>query len=40
MLHASLLLLLGLLFATFLLVMLGQKLRISYPIFLVLGGLG
>ncbi|MFC6224468.1 Na+/H+ antiporter [Hymenobacter artigasi] len=40
MLHSSLLLLLALLFATFLLVMLGQKLGISYPIFLVLGGLG
>ncbi|HEX8328988.1 MAG TPA: Na+/H+ antiporter [Hymenobacter sp.] len=39
MLHENLLLILGLLFAVFLLVMLGQKLRISYPIFLVLGGL-
>ena len=39
MLHESLLLILGLLFAVFLLVMLGQKLGISYPIFLVLGGL-
>ena len=40
MLHENLLLILGLLFAVFLLVMLGQKLHISYPIFLVLGGLG
>src|SRR6476661_2448676 len=40
MLHEKLLLILGLLFAVFLLVMLGQRLRISYPIFLVLGGLG
>ena len=40
MLHSTLLLILGLLFAVFLLVMLGQKLGISYPIFLVLGGLG
>ncbi|MBO2010696.1 Na+/H+ antiporter [Hymenobacter negativus] len=40
MLHESLLLILGLLFAVFLLVMLAQKLHISYPIFLVLGGLG
>jgi Na+/H+ antiporter len=40
MLHENLLLILGLLFAVFLLVMLGQKLKISYPIFLVLGGLG
>ncbi|WP_051718778.1 Na+/H+ antiporter [Hymenobacter sp. IS2118] len=39
MLHSTLLLILGLLFAVFLLVMLGQKLRISYPVFLVLGGL-
>jgi Na+/H+ antiporter len=39
MLHETLLLVLGLLFVVFLLVMLGQKLRISYPIFLVLGGL-
>ncbi|MFC7668041.1 cation:proton antiporter [Hymenobacter humi] len=39
MLHERLLLILGLLFVVFLLVMLGQKLRISYPIFLVLGGL-
>ena len=40
MVHENLLLIIGLLFAVFLLVMLGQKLRISYPIFLVLGGLG
>lgn len=40
MLHETLLLILGLLFAVFLLVMLAQKLGISYPIFLVLGGLG
>lgn len=39
MLHENLLLILGLLFAVFLLVMLAQRLRISYPIFLVLGGL-
>ncbi|MBO0356834.1 Na+/H+ antiporter [Hymenobacter sp. BT186] len=37
--HEKILLVLGLLFAMLLLVMLGQKLRISYPIFLVLGGL-
>lgn len=36
----TLLLILSLLFAVFLLVMLGQKLGISYPIFLVLAGLG
>lgn len=38
-LHETILLVLGLLFAMLLLVMLGQKLRISYPIFLVLAGL-
>ena len=38
-LHENILLVLGLLFAMLLLVMLGQKLRISYPIFLVLAGL-
>ncbi|MBC6610451.1 Na+/H+ antiporter [Hymenobacter sp. BT507] len=38
-LHATILLILGLLLAMLLLVMLGQKLRISYPIFLVLAGL-
>jgi monovalent cation/hydrogen antiporter len=39
-LHETILLVLGLLFAMLLLVMLSQKLRISYPIFLVLAGLG
>lgn len=39
MFHDHLLLILALLFAVFVLVMLGQKLHISYPIFLVLGGL-
>src|SRR6478609_2232697 len=39
MIHDNLLLVLSLLFVVFMLVMLGQKLRISYPIFLVLGGL-
>lgn len=38
--HADLLLILGLLFAVMLLVMLAQKIRIAYPIFLVLAGLG
>lgn len=38
--HENLLLILGLLFAVMLLVMLAQKLRIAYPIFLVLAGLG
>lgn len=38
-LHENILLVLGLLFSMLLLVMLGQKLRISYPIFLVLAGL-
>lgn len=38
--HHTLLLILILLFAVFMLVMLGQKLKISYPIFLVLAGLG
>ncbi len=37
--HNGLLILLVLLFTVFLLVMAGQKLRISYPIFLVIGGL-
>ncbi|CAL1520702.1 Na+/H+ antiporter [Chitinophaga sp. MM2321] len=37
--HHSLLLILTLLFAVFMLVMAGQKLKISYPIFLVLAGL-
>lgn len=36
----NLLLILILLFAVFLLIMLGQKLKISYPIFLVMAGLG
>ncbi|TGD78491.1 Na+/H+ antiporter [Hymenobacter wooponensis] len=38
-LHENILLVLGLLFVTLLLVMLSQKLKISYPIFLVLAGL-
>lgn len=38
-LHDNILLILGLLFAMSLLYMLSQKLRVSYPIFLVLGGL-
>jgi len=37
--HENLLLILGLLFAVMLLVMLAQKIRIAYPIFLVLAGL-
>lgn len=39
MLHQNLLLVLALIFGMALLYMLGQKLRVSYPIFLVLGGL-
>ena len=39
MLHENLLFILVLLLAVSLLIMLGQKLRISYPIFLVVGGL-
>lgn len=39
MLHENLLISISLLVAVFLLVMLGEKLRISYPIFLVLSGL-
>ncbi|MDZ4710874.1 MAG: Na+/H+ antiporter [bacterium] len=39
MIHDNLLLILSLLFAVFMLVMLAQKLKISYPIFLVIGGL-
>lgn len=39
MLHHNLLLILSLLFAMALLYMLSQKLRVSYPIFLVIGGL-
>ena len=38
--HENLLFILGLLFAVMLLVMLAQKMRIAYPIFLVLAGLG
>ncbi|RBL93855.1 Na+/H+ antiporter [Chitinophaga flava] len=38
--HHTLLLILSLLFVVFMLVMLGQRLKISYPIFLVLAGLG
>ncbi len=37
--HHTLLLILSLLFGIFMLVMLGQKMKISYPIFLVLSGL-
>ncbi|MGY0037484.1 cation:proton antiporter [Pedobacter sp. NJ-S-72] len=40
MFHEQLLIVLTLLFAVFILTMLGQKLNISYPIFLVLAGLG
>ncbi|HET6541806.1 MAG TPA: Na+/H+ antiporter, partial [Chryseolinea sp.] len=36
----DLLLILSLLFGTLMLVMLGHRLRISYPIFLVIAGLG
>jgi len=39
MFHEQLLVVLTLLFAVFILIMLGQKLKISYPIFLVLSGL-
>lgn len=38
--HESLLLVLGLLFLLFLLVMLARKLKVAYPIFLVVAGLG
>jgi len=38
--HANLLLVLGLLFSVFLLVMLAQRIKIAYPIFLVIAGLG
>lgn len=38
--HENLLIVLSLLFAVFMLIMLAQKLKISYPIFLVLAGLG
>ena len=39
MFHEKLLLIISLLFAVSMLVMVGQKLKISYPIFLVIGGL-
>ena len=39
MIHEYLLLIIGLLFAVLLLVMVGQQLKISYPIFLVIAGL-
>ena len=38
--HENLLVILGLLFLVMVLVMLAQKMRIAYPIFLVLAGLG
>jgi Na+/H+ antiporter len=38
--HHNLFLILGLLFAVFLLVMLAQRLKIAYPVFLVIAGLG
>lgn len=38
--HNTLLLILGLLFVIFLLVMLAQRIKIAYPIFLVIAGLG
>ena len=38
--HHNLLLILGLLFVVFLLVMLAQRIKIAYPIFLVIAGLG
>lgn len=38
--HHNLLLILGLLFVVFLLVMLAQRIRIAYPVFLVIAGLG
>ncbi|WP_316776918.1 Na+/H+ antiporter [Pedobacter antarcticus] len=38
--HHTLLLILGLLFVVFLLVMLAQKIKVAYPIFLVIAGLG
>ncbi|TJY65996.1 Na+/H+ antiporter [Sphingobacterium alkalisoli] len=38
--HHTFLLVLGLLFVVFLLVMLAQRIRIAYPIFLVIAGLG
>ncbi|MBW8686842.1 Na+/H+ antiporter [Chitinophaga rhizophila] len=39
MIHENLLLILSLLLVVFMLMMLGQRLKVSYPIFLVLGGL-
>lgn len=39
MIHSTLLYIIGLLLAIFFLMLLGEKLRIAYPIFLVLGGL-
>jgi len=39
MIYENLLLILSLLFVVFMLMMLGQRLKVSYPIFLVLGGL-
>lgn len=38
--HENLLLILGLLFSVFLLVMLAQRFKVAYPIFLVIAGLG
>lgn len=38
--HHTLLLILGLLFVIFLLIMLAQRIKIAYPIFLVIAGLG
>ena len=40
MIHQHLLIVLSLLFAVFMCTMLAQKLKVSYPIFLVLAGLG
>jgi hypothetical protein len=40
MIHANLLLILALFFAMALLYLLSQRWKISYPIFLVIGGLG
>ena len=38
--HHSILLVLGLLFSVFMLVMLAQRIKVAYPIFLVIAGLG
>ncbi|MDN3706054.1 hypothetical protein QW060_19915 [Myroides ceti] len=38
--HHNLLLILCLLFVVFLLVMLAQRIRVAYPVFLVIAGLG